>query len=130
MGDYTDGLWLVRVLLQRGLAALYLVAFAGAVNQFPALLGENGLLPARPFLRRVGFRRAPSLFHWRFSDGFARKVGWAGVALSLVALSGLSEKGPVALSAAIWLAMWFLYLSFVNAGQTFYAFGWESVLLR
>ena len=26
--------------------------------------------------------------------------------------------------------MWALYLSFVNVGQTFYAFGWESILLE
>lgn len=130
MGEYTDGLWLVRLLFQRSLAALYLVAFLVAVNQFPALLGGGGLLPARPFLQRAGFRRAPSLFHWRCSDRFVRATAWAGIVLSLAALSGLSESGPVALSAATWLAMWFLYLSFVNAGQTFYAFGWESMLLE
>src|SRR5262245_52045960 len=110
MADYTDGLWLARLLFQRGLAALYLVAFAVAVNQFPALLGEDGLLPARPFLQRTGFRSAPSLFHWRFSDPFARTIGWVGIVLSLVALSGLSETGPVLLSTGIWLALWFLYL--------------------
>jgi hypothetical protein len=29
-----------------------------------------------------------------------------------------------------WLACWVLYLSIVNVGQTFYAFGWESLLLE
>jgi hypothetical protein len=34
------------------------------------------------------------------------------------------------LSAGTWLAIYLLYLSFVNVGQTFYAFGWESILLE
>jgi hypothetical protein len=34
-----------RQVLQRGVAALYLVAFLSSLNQFPALLGERGLLP-------------------------------------------------------------------------------------
>ena len=33
--DYT----IAREILQRGVAALFLVAFVSAVNQFPALLG-------------------------------------------------------------------------------------------
>ena len=28
----------------------------------------------------------------------------------------------------VWLALWALYLSIVNVGQTFYSFGWESLL--
>src|SRR5205814_5463045 len=28
----------------------------------------------------------------------------------------------------VWLVMWALYLSIVNVGQTFYGFGWESML--
>jgi hypothetical protein len=37
---------------------------------------------------------------------------------------------PWWLSGALWLALWFLYLSIVNVGQVFYAFGWESLLLE
>jgi hypothetical protein len=33
-------------------------------------------------------------------------------------------------SIAVWLAMWALYLSVVNVGQTFYGFGWETLLLE
>jgi hypothetical protein len=130
MDGYWDGLWLVRLVFQRGLAAIYLVAFVVALNQFPALLGEKGLLPACRFVRLVPFRSAPSLFHWRCTDGFARVLAWLGILLSLAAVAGLSERGPVLLSAVIWLAMWLLYLSFVNVGQDFYGFGWESMLLE
>jgi hypothetical protein len=31
---------------------------------------------------------------------------------------------------AIWFTMWLLYLSIVNVGQTWYSFGWESLLLE
>ncbi|MGH3099741.1 MAG: lipase maturation factor family protein, partial [Thermoleophilia bacterium] len=57
-----------RLLLQRGLAAVYLVAFLVTANQFRPLLGERGLLPVSRFLAQVPFGRAPSLFHLRYSD--------------------------------------------------------------
>jgi hypothetical protein len=50
--------------------------------------------------------------------------------LSAAALLGLPEQGPAWLSVAAWLAMWGLYLSIVNVGQTFYGFGWETLLLE
>jgi hypothetical protein len=43
MGGYWDGLRLVRLVFQRGLAAIYLVGFVVALNQFRAPLGEKGL---------------------------------------------------------------------------------------
>jgi hypothetical protein len=130
MGDYWGGLWLVRLVFQRGLAAVCLVAFVVTLNQYPALLGENGLLPVGRFVRRASFRQTPSLFHWRSSDRFAAVLAWLGIALSLVDVVGLSERGPALLSSATWLALWLLYLSFVNVGQTFYGFGWESMLVE
>ncbi|EUA16200.1 lipase maturation factor 1 domain protein [Mycobacterium xenopi 4042] len=30
----------------------------------------------------------------------------------------------------MWLVLWVLYLSIVNVGQTWYSFGWESLLLE
>jgi hypothetical protein len=52
------------------------------------------------------------------------------VALAAAALAGLPEQGPAWVSAAVWLALWALYLSVVNVGQTFYGFGWETLLLE
>ncbi|MGH9414295.1 MAG: lipase maturation factor family protein [Terriglobales bacterium] len=121
---------LARLLIQRGLAVVYLIAFAVALRQFPALLGERGLLPVPRFLHGQRFRDLPGLFHWRYSDGLLRAVAWSGIVLALAALSGIAESGPVWLSGLVWLMLWFLYLSIVNAGQTFYAFGWESMLLE
>jgi hypothetical protein len=129
-GEY----WLVRFLFRRGLAFLYLVAFLVAANQFRALVGENGLLPLERYVDRTSFSERPSLFH-RFPDD--RGIGaaaWTGVGLSVLALVGvpglLPEPYAVPASMLLWTALWGLYLSFVNAGQVFYGFGWESMLLE
>jgi hypothetical protein len=127
---YFEGLYMPRLLLHRGLAAIYLIAFICSRNQFRPLVGERGLLPIRRFLSVVSFREAPSLFHGHYSDRFFGVVAWIGIALSLTALFGWSEAGPVWLSAAVWLMLWALYLSIVNVGQTFYSFGWESMLIE
>ena len=122
--------WLSRLVFQRLLAGVYLVAFVSTVNQFVPLLGANGLLPVPRFLRAVPFTRAPSLFHLHYSDRFALALGWAGVLLASAALLGLPEQGPLWLSMFVWFALWALYLSFVNVGQTFYGFIWETLLLE
>jgi len=122
--------WLTRLVLQRALALIYLVAFVCAIDQFRPLLGERGLLPVPQYLRRVSFRQAPSLFQWRYSDRIFAAVAWAGAVIAAAALLGLPERGPAPLSMLAWLALWALYLSIVNVGQTFYGFGWESLLLE
>jgi hypothetical protein len=130
MEGYLGGLWLTRLVFQRGLAAIYWVAFVCALNQFRPLLGEKGLLPVPRFLELVPFREAPSLFHAHYSDRFFAAVAWLGIALSTLAVTGLSEAGPLWLSMLVWLTLWALYLSIVNVGQTFYEFGWESMLVE
>lgn len=128
--DGTEGYWLTRFVLQRGLGVIYLFAFLVAVNQFRPLLGENGLLPAPVFLRKVGIRDAPSIFHLFPNDLAFALFAWLGVILSSLATTGLSEQFGAAFSVAVWGLLWIFYLSFVNIGQTFYAFGWESLLLE
>ena len=125
-GDY----YLTRWLFQRALAGIYFAGFAAAVNQFRPLLGTRGLLPVPAFLQRVGFWSTPSLFHAHYSDTFAMTLAWMGVALALFGLSGFSESFGTPVSMTIWALMWLLYLSFVNVGQTWYSFGWESLLLE
>jgi hypothetical protein len=125
-----EGAYWVQLAFQRGLAAIYLIAFVNVLRQFRPLLGEHGLLPVPRYLKHVSFWQAPSIFHLGYSDTRLLAVGWTGVVLACVALSGLSESGPFAMSAAVWLALWLLYQSIVNVGQTFYGFGWESMLLE
>ncbi|MGY1844531.1 lipase maturation factor family protein [Modestobacter sp. SYSU DS0875] len=122
--------WLSRLVVTRGVAVVYLLAFIAALRQGPALLGTHGLTPVPRFLRHSSFRRAPSLFHWRWSDGLFAGVCWTGIALSLAVLTGLADRLPVPGWMALWLALWGLYLSIVNVGQIWYGFGWETLLLE
>ena len=122
--------WLARLVFERLLGLTYLVAFVGTALQFRALLGARGLLPVPRFLRAVGFRRAPSIFHLHYSDRFAVGAAWVGALLSAMVVAGLVGQAPLAVCMLVWAAMWALYLSFVNVGQTFYGFGWETLLLE
>ena len=121
---------LTRLVIERGLGLTYLLAFLVALNQFPALLGERGLLPVPRYLGSAGFGEAPSLFHLRYSDRLLRAVALTGVALSVSLVLGLLQAGPLWLPMLGWFVLWVLYLSIVNVGQRFYAFGWESLLLE
>lgn len=125
-----DGSEVARFVLQRGVALGYVVAFLAVLHQFPALLGERGLLPVPRFTERVPARAAPSLFHWRYSDRLLRAVGWTGLVLALGVVVGLPQQGPPWVPMLVFLALYGLYLSVVNVGQVFYGFGWESLLLE
>src|SRR6516165_693072 len=122
--------WLTRLVLQRGLALVYLIAFIAVIHQFKPLLGEHGLLPIPRFVKAVSFWESPSIFLGFPKDLAFDLFGWTGIALSLFALSGFSEKFGNLISAATWSLLWVIYLSFVNVGQTFYGFGWETLLLE
>ena len=122
--------WLSRLVFGRALALVYLVAFVSAAFQFPALLGERGLVPAPRFLAAVPFKRAPTLFHLRYSDRLAKFAAWLGATLALAVLSGVVEHAPLGVTMLVWFGLWVLYLSFVNAGQPFFGFVWETLLLE
>ncbi|WP_019546337.1 lipase maturation factor family protein [Streptomyces sulphureus] len=131
MDWFTDsGYWLSRLLVQRGLAAVYLLAFLGTALQFRALLGSRGMQPIPRFVARVPFRAAPSLFHLHYSDRFFAACAWCGAALAAAVLCGAGDAVPLPVSMGLWAVLWALYLSIVNVGQTWYAFGWESLLLE
>jgi hypothetical protein len=129
MLDSTPGYWYSRFLFERSLAVIYLIAFLCAANQFVPLLGARGLLSASRFTQFVPFRESPSLFFLSSTDTTFRIAAWAGVALSCLVLSGYAGQRTLTASLT-WTALWLLYMSFVNVGQTFYAFGWESMLLE
>ncbi|WSB94715.1 lipase maturation factor family protein [Streptomyces cellulosae] len=122
--------WTSRLVFQKGLAALYLVAFLAAALQFRALIGERGMLPVPRFVARVPVRRSPSLFHLHYSDRFFAGCAWAGCAVAAALLAGVDALVPLWAAMLLWLVPWGLYLSIVNVGQTWYAFGWESLLLE
>jgi len=115
--------WLSRFVFERALAAVYRIAFLGAAHQYVPLLGERGLLPVPRFVRLVPFCTAPSLFFLAPRDIAFRSAAWIGVGLAALALTSYPPQWGTAWSAAVWAVLWILYLSFVNVGQTFYAFG-------
>jgi hypothetical protein len=121
---------LARFLIERGLGLIYLMAFVVAAHQFPALLGERGLEPAPRFLRRVTFLQAPSLFHLRYSDRLLQMVSWTGAIVAALIVLGLPQQAPLPITMLAWLMLWVLYQSIVNVGQSFYSFGWETLLLE
>lgn len=117
------------LVLEHGVAAVYLIAFVAAARQFRPLLGERGMLPVPAYLARRSFWRAPSIFQVRYSDRFFAGVSWLGAALAAAMVAAL-DAVPLWAAMLSWLTLWVLYLSIVNVGQTWYGFGWESLLLE
>ncbi|HEY6820343.1 MAG TPA: lipase maturation factor family protein [Mycobacterium sp.] len=122
--------WLGRLILERGTAIVYVFAFVAAARQFPALIGEHGLLPVPRYLARHSFIRTPSIFHLHYSDRFFATVAWLGAALAAGMAAGLADMVPLWMAVLLWLLLWVGYLSIVNVGQTWYLFGWESLMLE
>ena len=126
-----------REVLQRGTAAIFLVAFLSSLGQFRVLVGEHGLIPRATRPLRIRRQRAvsrrgarPTLFrHW-YSDRLLVAVCVTGVVLAASVLVGLPQAGPPWVPLIVFLALWLLYMSIVNAGGTFYGFGWEMLLLE
>jgi hypothetical protein len=122
--------WLARLILERGIATVYVFAFVAAARQFRALIGEHGLLPVPRYLARHSFIRTPSIFHVHYSDRFFATVAWSGAALAAGMAVGLADMVPLGVTVLLWLLLWVAYLSIVNVGQTWYLFGWESLMLE
>jgi lipase maturation factor 1 len=119
-----------RSLFLRGLALIYLIAFASLLPQMSGLIGAHGILPARDYLETVrsdygsrGYMLFPTLAWLDSSDTFIKGLVWAGVTFSLCLLAGL-----IPLPATICLFL--LYLSLDTVGQVFYSFQWDALLLE
>lgn len=125
-----DGYWLSRLIFQRTLAVIYLVAFLSAALQFRALIGERGMLPVPELLRRTPWKAAPGLFRLHYSDRFFATVAWGGCAVSVALVAGVDGHLPLWGGMLLWALPWVLYLSIVQVGQVWYGFGWESLLLE
>jgi hypothetical protein len=121
---------IARFAIERGLGAIYLIAFLVAAWQFPALLGENGLEPAPSILRATTFWQTASLFHWRYSDRLLRLATGIGAVLAAMVIIGLPQAAPLWVTMLTWFVLWVLYQSIANIGGSFYSFGWETLLLE
>lgn len=123
-----DQYFWARLIFERSLAFIYCIAFIVALNQFPVLTGEKGLLPVTRFVNRIPYKHAPSLFHFHYTDNFFKWFCWLGILLSGALVLGASSWLHPLVHVLIWLSLYFMYLSITNVGQIFYGFGWESML--
>jgi hypothetical protein len=119
-----------RFVLLRLLGLVYAIAFLILIYQQVPLLGHDGILPADRFLAEVresfdstaeAAQQLPTLFWLDASDGTRQIAAWVGLGMALAVLAG-------ATNALLQLALWALYLSFVQIGQLFYGYGWETQL--
>lgn len=114
----------------RGLALIYLAAFASMSGQIEGLIGENGILPIQSELAAIAryspdrkFSVFPTVFWFDASDHALRMVCYAGMAASVMLLFSVFERVALILCYA-------LYLSISVAGQDFTAFQWDVFLLE
>ncbi|MFD4961038.1 lipase maturation factor family protein [Microbacterium sp. NPDC058389] len=131
-----------RQVLQRGIAALYVIAFVSTLNQFRPLLGERGLLPAPELLAwahastssatsRRKWMLHPTVFrHVRYTDRRLVALCVGGVTVAGALAAGIPQLGPPWVPMLCFLALWLAYMSITSIGQTFYGFGWEMLLLE
>ena len=121
---------LARDLFIRLVGVVFLIAFISLWTQIDGLIGSNGILPAREFLKLVhdnigadAYWRLPSLCWIDCSDGFLHGLCVAGTILSLMLIIGIA---PLITLAALWIS----YLSLVSVGQEFLSFQWDILLLE
>jgi hypothetical protein len=126
-----------RQVLQRGIAALYLVAFVSTLNQFRPLLGERGLLPAPELLewarssKGAGRMLRPTVFRrLRYTDRRLVALCSGGIIIAALLVCGIPQLAPPWVPMIAFLLLWLGYMSIVSIGQTFYGFGWEMLLLE
>lgn len=123
--------WLTRFVILRLLGIVYAVAFLVVIGQFVPLVGADGLTPAHLFFQRIsdaigpssGFIKLPSIFWFADSDTTLLTAAWIGLVLSCIVIAGYAN-------APLLTVLWFLYMSFINAGQEWYGYGWEIQLLE
>jgi len=120
----------MRSLFLRGLAIVYLIAFASALTQIVGLAGADGISPAHAYpdtLRSEYGANAYTLFPtiaWLNSgDMMLRAIPIAGIAVSILLFMRILPFPST-------LALFALYMSVVTVGQDFYSFQWDTLLLE
>ena len=120
----------VQWLFLRLLAVIYAIAFASLAVQVTGLIGAHGIAPVADYLARVkqaygtsGYYELPSLFWIAAGNAALQAAAWAGAALALVLLFGRFERAAL-------IALWALYLSYTTAGQVFFSYQWDALLLE
>jgi hypothetical protein len=125
-----SGSFLGRWFFLRMLGFVYVAAFVSAMVQAQGLIGSRGILPVAEHLARAqeafgdeAWLRLPTLFWFDSSDAALQGVCIAGIALSGLLIIGILPVPVLAL-------LWCLYLSLVVAGQEFFTYQWDGLLLE
>jgi len=119
-----------RWLFLRSLGLIFFSAFYSLVFQIRALIGPNGILPARDYLVQVArvlgsvrFWYAPTLFWLSSGDQFLLAVCIVGLAASLLLTLNISPRGMIATCLVA-------FLSFIAAAQDFASYQSDGMLLE
>src|SRR5438445_11366619 len=122
-------LWAPRWFL-RALGVIYLIAFLSLWAQVDGLVGSNGVSPVNQFLPAVraqlgpdAYTVLPTLCWFSSSDAFLHFLCGSGVVCSLLLIFGIAP-------AVLLVALFVLYLSLTIAGQVFFNFQWDVLLLE
>jgi predicted DCC family thiol-disulfide oxidoreductase YuxK len=114
----------------RALGVIYLIAFVSFWVQVDGLVGSNGMSPVNQFMPATrsqlgpdAYTVLPTLCWLGSSDAFLHFLCGSGVLCSLLLIFGIAP----ALSL---VALFALYLSLTTAGQVFFSFQWDVLLLE
>jgi hypothetical protein len=124
--QFAFGTWLFLRLL----AVVHLIAFISLWVQLDGLIGPRGMLPATEYFAAVrgqlgsaAYTQLPTLC-WVFgADTFLHALCGAGVGLALLLFAGVAP-------AVCLVFLWAAYLSLNYAGQVFFHFQWDTLLLE
>jgi hypothetical protein len=119
----------------RLLAVVYAIAFASMGVQILGLIGSRGIAPVSELLGNLGqsfgamrYLAFPTIFWWGSDDNTLVAICIAGGVLSaLLILTGF-RRGFF--ERQILILLFVLYLSLNSAGQDFFFFQWDSLLLE
>lgn len=121
---------LVSWIFLRGLALIYLSAFASMSVQIEGLIGSQGILPiqakldeAAQFYGNGKYWAFPTLFWLDASDQTLKLACYAGMISALLLFSNALRRPALILC-------YLLYLSVTVAGQDFLSFQWDVFLLE
>ena len=114
----------------RGLGLVYLIAFVSFWLQVDGLVGANGILPLADYLNQAHEQAGskaiwllPTLCWFSSSNAFLHLLCGMGVLLSGFLMAGLVPVFCL-------IGLFVLYLSLTVAGQTFFYFQWDILLLE
>ena len=118
------------VFFLRCLALIYLAAFVSAALEITGLVGETGILPVGDYLDRlqqrfgdVAWVRFPTLFWIDHGDATLLVASYIGCLFAFLLLFGY---WPLLSTIVLFV----LYLSLFRAGQLFFNFQWDYLLLE